>query len=53
MVLDLLATMASSVDEVPGVAIILYELVQLQAKLLDVGVNQPDAETGMTWLLYQ
>lgn len=47
--LDLPDAVTVSVDEVPGVAIVLDELVQLQAQLLDIGVHQPGANTGLTW----
>jgi hypothetical protein len=49
--LDLPGTIVSLVDKVPGVFIILDELVQLQAKLLDIAVNQPRAETDIMWSL--
>lgn len=50
--LDLPGAVAFSIDEVPGVVIILDEFVQFQAKLLDIGMNQPGAETEITQPLF-
>lgn len=45
--LDLSHAIAVSMDEVPGVVIVMDEIVQRQAQLLDIDVNQPGENIGI------